>query len=99
MYFSLDNSNSSYSLNLSSFRFLLHQPVQPPGLHISSELREKFLRQNGPLGLDLAALVLQMGRDHGIAGYTRWREFCGGTPVKQAKYFFSKLNSNYHPTD
>ncbi|KAL3068508.1 hypothetical protein niasHT_030799 [Heterodera trifolii] len=63
-------------------RFLLRQPGLMPGLHMSGELRDKLFRQSGPNGLDLAALIVQMGRDHGLPGYTRVREACGEMPVK-----------------
>lgn len=35
-----------------------------------------------PFGMDLAAINVQRGRDHGIPPYALWREPCGLTPVK-----------------
>uniref|UniRef100_A0A914ZY52 peroxidase n=2 Tax=Parascaris univalens TaxID=6257 RepID=A0A914ZY52_PARUN len=58
-------------------RFLLNEPIRKPGLHMTSQLKNEFLRDSGKYGLDLAAIIIQMGRDHGIPGYTAFRSSCG----------------------
>ncbi|KAK0399869.1 hypothetical protein QR680_003251 [Steinernema hermaphroditum] len=60
-----------------TLRFLMRDPIRKPGLHMNTELRDNFLKGSLEHGLDLAAIIIQMGRDHGIASYTKWRSFCG----------------------
>uniref|UniRef100_A0AC34GT79 Peroxidase n=1 Tax=Panagrolaimus sp. ES5 TaxID=591445 RepID=A0AC34GT79_9BILA len=61
----------------SIIRTLLQQPIRKPGLHMSKEFTDKFLKFSDDNAIDLAALIIQMGRDHGLNGYTTWRKYCG----------------------
>ncbi|VDP15878.1 unnamed protein product [Onchocerca flexuosa] len=51
-------------------------------LYMNDELRNKLFKGEGNLGYDLAALILQIGRDHGIPPYIVWREYCGGSKIQ-----------------
>ncbi|KAI6227593.1 hypothetical protein M3Y99_01237900 [Aphelenchoides fujianensis] len=48
----------------SILRHMIREPIIQPGLQMSIEFREHFLRGPDQYGIDLAALIIQQGRDH-----------------------------------
>jgi len=59
-------------------RGLIKQPIQKYDNFVSAELTNRlFQGTNNDFGMDLVALNIQRGRDHGIPPYAALREACG----------------------
>ncbi len=63
------------------FRGLIAQPMQELDHMLVDDVRNFLFGPPSPIGLDLAALNIQRGRDHGLPSYARARQELGLPPV------------------
>lgn len=59
-----------------------------PHAPLSDEVTERLFQLAEQVALDLGAMNIQRGRDHGLPSYAHWRAFCNMSVPQQ----FSELN-------
>ena len=76
-------------------RGLVSTPMENQDQFISGEITNHLFEERGIRysGLDLAALNIQRGRDHGLPGYAEYRSICQVGPSKT----FDDLQNNIRP--
>ncbi|XP_064466925.1 peroxidase-like [Ornithodoros turicata] len=61
---------------------LIHQSSDEVDRHVTSAETEHLYRaRTEPFGLDLVAIDIQRGRDHGLPAYVDYVEYCGGPNI------------------
>ncbi|NWS22274.1 PERM Myeloperoxidase, partial [Pachyramphus minor] len=60
---------------------------------VVEELQNHLFEQTEVMGLDLAAMNMQRGRDHGLPGYNAWRGFCGLSQPRTVEEFSEVLGN------
>ncbi|KAK7084553.1 hypothetical protein SK128_015653, partial [Halocaridina rubra] len=68
-------------------------PAKKVDAYFTDEVAGKLFRGNLPFGLDLFALNIQRGRDHGLPSYTEFKAVCGA-PVNSFSDLTSVMDDN-----
>lgn len=76
-YFSEANYKYSILNSFAYIRYLIKERSDEVDIHFPDQLTSRFLKGSGNLGLDLGAMIIQMGRDHGLPSYSLFRAQCG----------------------
>ncbi|KAM6338097.1 eosinophil peroxidase-like [Alca torda] len=71
-----------------------HAKLMKQNQLLVDELQNHLFEQKEVIGLDLAALNLQRGRDHGLPGYNAWRRFCGLSQPQNLDEFSEVLGNS-----
>lgn len=58
-------------------RGMATQPEELTDINFDAEIKHFLFRRGRPFGSDLRAIDIQRNRDHGLASYNDFREFCG----------------------
>ncbi|XP_033333210.2 peroxidase [Megalopta genalis] len=58
-------------------RGMSYQPEKASDRYFDAEITQFLFRNGQPLGSDLRAIDIQRNRDHGLASYNQFREYCG----------------------
>lgn len=64
-----------------------------PEQNLNVELTEQLFRSAHAVALDLAAMNIQRGRDHGIPGYLEWRDYCNMSRVETFEHLAADISS------
>lgn len=73
---------------------LTGQPVQSMDRFFSKQVTNfLFKPTGGNMGIDLLAINVQRGRDHGVPAYNRWRKVCGLETLQNFKQLDGVMNT------